>query len=288
MLVRYDPFRDFDRKTSRRQWMPMDAVRHDQSVELRFDLPGHRARLARRRGRAQRPHRAGRAVLDAGRGRRGPRPGAAAGCGRPPGDARRGARHRPARRHLRRRRAEHLASRSPSRPRRARSRSSRVPRQPTRGRQPQLTVRSRPRLGPATIGGAASRPGNLGPPWPSRNPSARPSTRSRSGSSSSPSCGSRRSTPGAPAAVERQHKRGQAHRARADRAPARSRLVRRARHAGPPPCPRLRHRGHPAAHRRRGHRVGHRSTAARCSCSARTSPCSAARSARCSPRRSTR
>jgi HSP20 family protein len=40
MLVRYDPFRDFDRKTSRRQWMPMDAFRHDQTVELRFDLPG--------------------------------------------------------------------------------------------------------------------------------------------------------------------------------------------------------------------------------------------------------
>ncbi len=40
MLVRYDPFRDFDRKTSRRQWMPMDAFRHEQSVELRFDLPG--------------------------------------------------------------------------------------------------------------------------------------------------------------------------------------------------------------------------------------------------------
>ena len=40
MLVRYDPFRDLDRKTSRRQWMPMDAFRHDQSVELRFDLPG--------------------------------------------------------------------------------------------------------------------------------------------------------------------------------------------------------------------------------------------------------
>jgi HSP20 family protein len=40
MLVRYDPFRDLDRKTSRRQWMPMDAFRHEQSVELRFDLPG--------------------------------------------------------------------------------------------------------------------------------------------------------------------------------------------------------------------------------------------------------
>jgi HSP20 family protein len=40
MLVRYDPFRELDRKTSRRQWMPMDAFRHDQTVELRFDLPG--------------------------------------------------------------------------------------------------------------------------------------------------------------------------------------------------------------------------------------------------------
>src|SRR5213075_2345941 len=40
MLVRYDPFRPFDRPASRRTWMPMDAVRHDQRVELRFDLPG--------------------------------------------------------------------------------------------------------------------------------------------------------------------------------------------------------------------------------------------------------
>jgi HSP20 family protein len=39
MLVRYDPFRTFDRP-ARRSWMPMDAVRHDQHVELRFDLPG--------------------------------------------------------------------------------------------------------------------------------------------------------------------------------------------------------------------------------------------------------
>src|SRR5438105_15082443 len=47
MLVRYDPFRDFDRFTEqvfggpqRRQWMPMDAFRHGDDVELRFDLPG--------------------------------------------------------------------------------------------------------------------------------------------------------------------------------------------------------------------------------------------------------
>jgi HSP20 family protein len=48
MLVRYDPFRDFDRMTeqffgparSRTQWMPMDAVRHEHHVELHFDLPG--------------------------------------------------------------------------------------------------------------------------------------------------------------------------------------------------------------------------------------------------------
>ena len=47
MLVRYDPFRDFDRFTEqvfggpqRTQWMPMDAFRHGDHVELRFDLPG--------------------------------------------------------------------------------------------------------------------------------------------------------------------------------------------------------------------------------------------------------
>jgi HSP20 family protein len=44
MPVRYDPFRTFDRTfdrvVARRSWMPMDAVRHDQHVELRFDLPG--------------------------------------------------------------------------------------------------------------------------------------------------------------------------------------------------------------------------------------------------------
>jgi HSP20 family protein len=48
MLVRYDPFRELDRMTdswfggqgATRQWMPMDAVRHDHEVTLRFDLPG--------------------------------------------------------------------------------------------------------------------------------------------------------------------------------------------------------------------------------------------------------
>ncbi|MFI5047745.1 MAG: Hsp20/alpha crystallin family protein [Acidimicrobiia bacterium] len=47
MLVRYDPFRQLDRVTDeffgaprRPQPMPMDAVRHGSSVELRFDLPG--------------------------------------------------------------------------------------------------------------------------------------------------------------------------------------------------------------------------------------------------------
>jgi HSP20 family protein len=48
MLVRYDPFRELDRMTdqvfgsarARAQWMPMDAVRHEHHVELRFDLPG--------------------------------------------------------------------------------------------------------------------------------------------------------------------------------------------------------------------------------------------------------
>lgn len=35
----YDPFREFDRYT-RSPWMPMDAVRRGDQVELRFDLPG--------------------------------------------------------------------------------------------------------------------------------------------------------------------------------------------------------------------------------------------------------
>jgi HSP20 family protein len=40
MPVRYDPFRPFDRPVTRRTWMPLDEVRNDQHVELRFDLPG--------------------------------------------------------------------------------------------------------------------------------------------------------------------------------------------------------------------------------------------------------
>jgi HSP20 family protein len=46
-LMRYDPFREFDRlaeqffgTTARAPWMPMDAVRRADRVELRFDLPG--------------------------------------------------------------------------------------------------------------------------------------------------------------------------------------------------------------------------------------------------------
>ena len=43
MLVRYDPFRQFDRafrSFDRQSWMPMDAVRHEHHVELHFDMPG--------------------------------------------------------------------------------------------------------------------------------------------------------------------------------------------------------------------------------------------------------
>lgn len=52
MLVRYDPFAEFDRMTdqlfgsgssrgmSRPHWMAMDAVRREHDIELRFDLPG--------------------------------------------------------------------------------------------------------------------------------------------------------------------------------------------------------------------------------------------------------
>lgn len=47
MLVRYDPFREIDRFTDqlfgnagRAPFVPMDAVRRDDAVELFFDLPG--------------------------------------------------------------------------------------------------------------------------------------------------------------------------------------------------------------------------------------------------------
>jgi HSP20 family protein len=48
MLLRYDPFRDFDRFTdqlfgssgNRTPYVPMDAVRREDAVELYFDLPG--------------------------------------------------------------------------------------------------------------------------------------------------------------------------------------------------------------------------------------------------------
>ena len=49
MLMQYDPFREIDRLTSGlfrprdwASWMPMDAIRKDDRVELRFDLPGVR------------------------------------------------------------------------------------------------------------------------------------------------------------------------------------------------------------------------------------------------------
>jgi HSP20 family protein len=47
MLMRYDPFRELDRFTdqlfgspARTPWVPMDAIRHDGTVEVRLDLPG--------------------------------------------------------------------------------------------------------------------------------------------------------------------------------------------------------------------------------------------------------
>jgi HSP20 family protein len=49
MLMRYDPFREIDRfteglfgNTNRSPWMPMDAYRRGDSVEVLFDLPGVR------------------------------------------------------------------------------------------------------------------------------------------------------------------------------------------------------------------------------------------------------
>ena len=47
MLMRYDPFREIDRFTdglfgnsARTPWMPMDAFRRGDHVEVLFDLPG--------------------------------------------------------------------------------------------------------------------------------------------------------------------------------------------------------------------------------------------------------
>ena len=49
MLMRYDPFREIDRFTeglfgnqARTPWMPMDAIRKGDHVEILFDLPGVR------------------------------------------------------------------------------------------------------------------------------------------------------------------------------------------------------------------------------------------------------
>jgi HSP20 family protein len=40
-VVWYDPFRELDRfHRAGAAWMPMDAVRHGDAVDLRFDLPG--------------------------------------------------------------------------------------------------------------------------------------------------------------------------------------------------------------------------------------------------------
>ena len=40
-MVWYDPFRELDRvHRATSAWMPMDAVRRGDAVELRFDLPG--------------------------------------------------------------------------------------------------------------------------------------------------------------------------------------------------------------------------------------------------------
>ena len=45
MLMRTDPFREFDRLTNRlfereTPWMPVDAFRHGNVFTLQFDIPG--------------------------------------------------------------------------------------------------------------------------------------------------------------------------------------------------------------------------------------------------------
>ena len=89
---------------------------------------------------------------------------------------------------------------------------------------------------------------------------------------SSPSCGSRRSTPGSDAAVERQHERGQAHRPRAHR-PARSTRARSSSSTcSPATAPTASASRTPGRSPTAWSPAGARSTAARCSSSARTSP----------------
>ena len=70
MLMRTDPFRDFDRlaqqllgngTTSRPAIMPMDARREGDTFVLEFDLPGVRDRDDRHRRGAQRADDPGRA-----------------------------------------------------------------------------------------------------------------------------------------------------------------------------------------------------------------------------------
>ena len=72
MLMRFDPFREFDRLVDqvwsgilRPAGMPMDAFRQGDHLVVRFDLPGVDPRLCRAHRGEERAHGLGRADLAA-------------------------------------------------------------------------------------------------------------------------------------------------------------------------------------------------------------------------------
>ena len=197
--------------------------------------PGRRLRrrgAAHRAARVHRPRRPDREV------RRQARPG-------PPPRLLLGARHPPHARAARRRRASSRSAR-----RRAPARAA--------ARSPSSTPRMR--------GGILVELSQ--PPFGGRHlavPAGKEDLTMARTTPASRSCASRREQTllgGGPAAIERQHERGQAHRPRAHRPARRPGHLRGARSLQDPPLPRLRHGQEDRRRRRRRHRLGPRSTAA--------------------------
>ena len=74
MLMRFEPFREFDRITEelinerRARQIPVDAYRRGNDFKVAFDLPGVDARFIDLTVEKDRPHRAGNPRLGPGRG----------------------------------------------------------------------------------------------------------------------------------------------------------------------------------------------------------------------------
>ena len=102
MLMRFDPFRDFDRFTQaltsqgagRPASMPMDAYREGDNFIVQFDLPGRRSRIDRPHGREERADRPGGAAWQPKEGQEVLIVRAAPGHLQPPAVPRRGPRRR--------------------------------------------------------------------------------------------------------------------------------------------------------------------------------------------------